>query len=158
GSKVLVPISQFTRTLIGARLASDVLDVPTLLIARTAAPSATLLTSDVDPHDQQFLTGERTPKGDFRVRGGVDAANTRGLAYMPYAEHRRHSRKEDSLGNLCASGVQCCTYRHGMRISFPVTPRPSSSSWARAASLREKLPAISRWSRPSRSPPKTAPA
>jgi isocitrate lyase len=86
GGKVLVPIGQFIRTLIGARLASDVLDVPTLLIARTDALNATLLTSDIDSHDQPFLTGERTLEGYFRVRDGLNAAITRGLAYAPYAD------------------------------------------------------------------------
>ncbi|HEX2203122.1 MAG TPA: isocitrate lyase [Longimicrobium sp.] len=86
GGKVLVPTSQFVRTLTGARLAMDVLDVPTLLIARTDADSATLLTSDVDARDREFCTGERTAEGYFRVRGGLDAAIARGLAYAPYAD------------------------------------------------------------------------
>lgn len=68
GGKVLVPTSQFIRTLVAARLAADVLDVPTVLIARTDADAATLLTSDMDPRDRPFLTGERTPEGFFRVR------------------------------------------------------------------------------------------
>jgi isocitrate lyase len=86
GGKVLVPTSQFVRTLVAARLAADVLDVPTVLIARTDADSATLLTSDVDERDRQFCTGERTAEGYFRVRGGIDAAIARGLAYAPYAD------------------------------------------------------------------------
>ena len=86
GGKVLVPTSHFIRTLVAARLAADVLDVPTLLIARTDALSATLLTSDVDPGDEEFLTGERTPEGFFRVRDGLDAAIARSLAYAPYAD------------------------------------------------------------------------
>ena len=86
GGKVLVPTSQFVRTLVAARLAADVLDVPTLLIARTDALSATLLTSDVDERDREFVTGERTPEGFFRVRDGIDAAIARGLAYAPYAD------------------------------------------------------------------------
>ena len=69
GGKVLVPTSQFVRTLAAARLAADVCGVPTILVARTDALSATLLTSDVDPRDEPFLTGERTPEGFFRVRG-----------------------------------------------------------------------------------------
>jgi isocitrate lyase len=86
GGKVLVPSSQFVRTLTAARLAADVADVPTLLIARTDALSATLLTSDVDECDREFLTGERTAEGFFRVRDGIDAAIARGLAYAPYAD------------------------------------------------------------------------
>ena len=86
GGKVLVPTSQFIRTLLAARLAADVLDVPTLVVARTDADSATLLTSDVDERDAPFVTGERTPEGFFRVTSGVEAAIARGLAYAPYAD------------------------------------------------------------------------
>jgi isocitrate lyase len=86
GGKVLVPTSQFVRTLVAARLAADVLDVPTLVVARTDALSATLLTSDVDEADHEFCTGERTAEGFFRVRDGIEAAIARGLAYAPYAD------------------------------------------------------------------------
>jgi isocitrate lyase len=86
GGKVLVPTSQFVRTLSAARLAADVLDVPTVLVARTDALSAALLTSDVDEYDRDFVTGERTAEGFFRVRDGLDAAIARGLAYAPYAD------------------------------------------------------------------------
>jgi isocitrate lyase len=86
GGKVLVPTSQFVRTLNAARLAADVLDVPTVLVARTDALSAALLTSDVDEYDREFVTGERTAEGFYRVRDGIDAAISRGLAYAPYAD------------------------------------------------------------------------
>lgn len=86
GGKVLVPTAQFVRTLIAARLAADVLDVPTVLVARTDADSAALLTSDVDERDRPFCTGERTAEGFYRVRSGPDAALARGLAYAPYAD------------------------------------------------------------------------
>jgi isocitrate/methylisocitrate lyase len=86
GGKVLVPTEQFERTLTAARLAADVADVPTIVIARTDALSASLLTSDVDERDRRFLTGERTPEGFFRVRDGMEAAVARGLAYAPYAD------------------------------------------------------------------------
>ncbi|MBI1882336.1 MAG: isocitrate lyase, partial [Chloroflexi bacterium] len=86
GGKVLIPTGQFIRNLTVARLAADVMGVPTLLIARTDANGAYLITSDIDPYDQPFLTGERTPEGFFRVRGGLDAAIARGLAYAPYAD------------------------------------------------------------------------
>src|ERR687895_1844577 len=86
GGKVLVPTSQFERTLLAARLAADVAGVPTLLVARTDADSATLLTSDVDDRDREFVTGERTPEGFFVVRDGIEAAIARGLAYAPYAD------------------------------------------------------------------------
>ncbi len=86
GGKVLVPTSQFLRTLVAARLAADVLDVPTILIARTDANGAKLLTSDVDPRDRPFATGERTAEGFYRIRNGVETAIARGLAYAPYAD------------------------------------------------------------------------
>jgi len=86
GGKVLVPTGHFIRTLVSARLAADVLDVPTILVARTDALSATLLTSDVDERDREFLTGERTPEGFFRVRSGIEAPIARALAYAPYAD------------------------------------------------------------------------
>jgi isocitrate lyase len=86
GGKVLVPTSHFIRTLSAARLAADVCGVPTLLVARTDANSATLLTSDVDERDHAFLTGERTSEGFFVIEGGVDAAIARALAYAPYAD------------------------------------------------------------------------
>jgi isocitrate lyase len=86
GGKVLVPTAQFVRTLNAARLAADVLDVPTVLVARTDALSAALLTSDVDDYDREFVTGERTAEGFYRVRDGIEAAISRGLAYAPYAD------------------------------------------------------------------------
>ncbi len=86
GGKVLVPTSQFIRTLIGARLAADVMGVPTVLVARTDAQAARLITSDIDERDRQFLTGARTPEGFFQLRGGLEAAIARGLAYAPYAD------------------------------------------------------------------------
>ena len=86
GGKVLVPIPQLIRTLVAARLAADVLDVPTVVIARTDAQSANLLTSDIDARDRAFCTGERTPEGFHRIRGGNDFAIARGLAYAPYAD------------------------------------------------------------------------
>jgi isocitrate lyase len=86
GGKVLVPTAHFIRTLTAARLAADVAGVPTILVARTDALSATLLTSEVDPADQEFLTGERTPEGFFRVRPGLEPAIARSLACAPYAD------------------------------------------------------------------------
>ena len=86
GGKVLVPTSQFIRTLSAARLAADVLNVPTLVIARTDAMNATLLTSDVDPRDREFITGDRTSEGYFGVRDGMQSVVARGLAYCPYSD------------------------------------------------------------------------
>jgi isocitrate lyase len=87
GGKVLVPTSQFIRTLSAARLAADVMDCPTVLVARTDADSAKLLTSDVDERDRPFIeSSERTPEGFYRLKGGVDCAIARALAYAPYAD------------------------------------------------------------------------
>lgn len=86
GGKVLAPTSEFVRKLISARLAADVLDVPTMIIARTDAESATLLASDIDPRDEPFMTGGRTVEGFYHIRGGLESAIARGLAYAPYAD------------------------------------------------------------------------
>jgi isocitrate lyase len=86
GGKVLVPVSHFIRVLSAARLAADIAGVPTLVVARTDANSATLLTSDVDERDQPFLTGQRTPEGFFAIKGGLDMAIARAIAYAPYAD------------------------------------------------------------------------
>ncbi|KIQ95721.1 Isocitrate lyase [Anoxybacillus thermarum] len=86
GGKVLLPTQTAIRNLIAARLAADVMGVPTVLIARTDANAADLITSDIDPRDQEFITGERTPEGFFRTRAGLDQAIARGLAYAPYAD------------------------------------------------------------------------
>jgi isocitrate lyase len=86
GGKVLVSTREFIQKLVAARFAADVMGVPTILIARTDALNATLLTSDIDPYDQPFLTGERTYEGFYVVRNGIEAAIARGLAYAPYAD------------------------------------------------------------------------
>jgi isocitrate lyase len=86
GGKVLVPTREFIQKLVAARFAADVMGAPTILIARTDALNATLLTSDIDPYDQPFLTGERTYEGFYAVRNGIEAAIARGLAYAPYAD------------------------------------------------------------------------
>ncbi len=86
GGKVLVPTQQFVRTLIAARLAADMLNVPTVLIARTDAMSASMITSDHDERDRRFVTGDRTSEGFFRVKQGLESAIARGLAYAPYAD------------------------------------------------------------------------
>ncbi|TDE26752.1 isocitrate lyase [Nonomuraea mesophila] len=86
GGKVLIPTGQHVKTLNAARLAADVCGVPSLIIARTDAQAATLLTSDVDPRDQAFTTGERTAEGFYRVRNGLEACIARGLAYAPHSD------------------------------------------------------------------------
>ena len=86
GGKVLIPTGQHIRTLNAARLAADVAGVPSLILARTDAQAATLITSDVDERDQRFITGERTAEGFYRVRNGVESCIARGLAYAPYSD------------------------------------------------------------------------
>ena len=86
GGKVLVPTQEAVNKLVAARLASDVMGVPTVLLARTDAEAACLVTSDVDPRDQEFITGERTVEGFYRTRNGLEQALSRGLAYAPYAD------------------------------------------------------------------------
>src|SRR5713101_1669566 len=86
GGKVLVPTNQFIRTLIAARLAADVMGVPTYLIARTDAVGAKLLSSEVDPRDLPYTTGERTPEGYYKLKPGLQAAIARGISYAPYAD------------------------------------------------------------------------
>jgi len=86
GGKVLLPTRQFIETLVAARLAADALEVPTLLVARTDADSARLITSDVDERDRPFITGDRTADGFYRIKGGLEMAIARGIAYAPYAD------------------------------------------------------------------------
>lgn len=86
GGKVLLPTQNAVRNLVSARLAADVSGVPTVLLARTDADAADLITSDVDPADAEFITGERTDEGFYRTRAGIDQAIARGLAYAPYAD------------------------------------------------------------------------
>src|ERR1700760_906151 len=128
GGKVLVPSAQFVRTLIAARLAADVLDVPTLLIARTDALAATLLTSDIDEQDREFVTGERTPEGFFRVRDGIEAAISRGLAYAPYADLLWFETSTPDLGEA-REFAQAIHDRHpGKLLAYNCSP---SFNWKR---------------------------
>ncbi|MEM9990237.1 MAG: isocitrate lyase, partial [Bacteroidota bacterium] len=86
GGKVLVPTSEAIQKLIAARLATDVMGTPTVIIARTDADAANLLTSDIDPRDHEFVTGERTSEGFYKVRNGLEQGISRGLSYAPYAD------------------------------------------------------------------------
>ncbi len=112
GGKVLVPTSTFIRNLISARLAADVLDVPTLVVARTDANSAALITNDLDPRDRPFITGERTPDGFYRIKGGLDAAIARGIAYAPYCDM---IWCETASANI----EEARTYAEAIRRKFP---------------------------------------
>ncbi len=86
GGKVLIPTKTAIRNLVAARLAADLMGVPTLIVARTDANGAHLITSDVDPADAEFISGERTDEGFYRLRGGLDAAIARGISYAPYCD------------------------------------------------------------------------
>jgi len=113
GGKVLVPTGQFVRTLVAARLAADVMDVPTLVIARTDADSAKLITSDFDERDRAFIAkGERTPEGFFRIRSGIETAIARGLAYAPYADLLWCETSTPDL-------AQARLFAEGIRAKFP---------------------------------------
>jgi isocitrate lyase len=102
GGKVLVPTSEAIQKLVAARLAADVMGVPTLVLARTDANSAQLLTSDVDPRDHAFLTGERTTEGFFCIRGGLDSAIARAISYAPHADLIWCETSEPNLEEACA--------------------------------------------------------
>jgi isocitrate lyase len=128
GGKVLVPTAQFIRTLAAARLAADACGVPTLLVARTDADSATLLTSDVDERDRPFVTGERTSEGFFRVRGGLDAAVARGLAYAPYADLIWCETSTPDLGEARAFAAAIHERFPGKLLAYNCSP---SFNWKR---------------------------
>jgi isocitrate lyase len=128
GGKVLVPSSQFVRTLVAARLAADVLEVPTLLVARTDALSATLLTSDIDDGDRAFATGERTPEGFFRVRDGIEAAIARGLAYAPYADLLWFETATPDLEQAEAFAAEIHATHPGKLLAYNCSP---SFNWSR---------------------------
>lgn len=112
GGKVLIPTQNAVKNLIAARLAADVMGVPTLVVARTDANGAHLLTSDIDPADHAFLTGERTPEGFFRIRGGLDSAIARGLAYAPYADLLWCETSEPNI-------VEARRFAESIRARFP---------------------------------------
>ncbi len=112
GGKVLIPTQQAVRHLLAARLAADALDVPTIVIARTDANAATLITSDVDPVDREFITGERTAEGFFVTRKGIEPCIARGLAYAPYADLIWMETSEPSL-------EEARRFAEAIRAAFP---------------------------------------
>ncbi len=131
GGKVLVPTSQFVRTLVAARLAADVLDVSTVLVARTDALSATLLTSDVDEADAAFVSGERTGEGFYRVRDGLEAAIARSLAYAPYADVLWFETSTPDLGEAREFAEAIHERFPGKLLAYNCSP---SFNWRRALS------------------------
>ena len=134
GGKVLVPTSQFVRTLTAARLAADVLGVPTLLVARTDALSATLLTSDVDELDGAFVTGERTDEGFYRVRSGLESAIARGLAYAPHADLVWFETSTPDLGEAESFAAALHERHPGKLLAYNCSP---SFNWRRHLSEAE---------------------
>ena len=134
GGKVLVPTSQFIRTLSAARLAADILDVPTVLIARTDALSATLLTTDVDDGDAAFLTGARTHEGFHHVNAGLEAAVARGLSYAPYADMIWFETQIPDLGEA-KEFAQAIHDRHpGKLLAYNCSP---SFNWKRTLTYEQ---------------------
>jgi len=142
GGKVLVPTGQFIRTLQAARLAADVCDVPTVVVARTDALSARLLTSDVDERDREFLTGERTPEGFFAVRDGLEPTIARGLAYAPYADLVWFETSTPDMGEALEFAQAVHAAHPGKLLAYNCSP---SFNWKRAlddeqiASFQETL-------------------
>jgi isocitrate lyase len=128
GGKVLVPTGQFVRTLTAARLAADVCDVPTVLVARTDALSATLLTSDVDEADAQFLTGARTPEGYFRIEPGLEPVIARSLAYAPYADLLWFETSTPDLGEAAEFARAIHEQFPGKPLAYNCSP---SFNWRR---------------------------
>ena len=124
GGKVLVPMSQHVRTLNAARLAADVEGVPTVLLARTDAHSAQLITTDVDERDRPFLTGERTPEGFFRIKPGkgVEYAIARGLAYAPYSDLLWWETSEPDLGEAQEFATELRRQFPGKMLAYNCSP------------------------------------
>jgi isocitrate lyase len=128
GGKVLVPTSEFVQKLVAARLAADVCGVDTILIARTDANSATLLTSDADEYDRQWCTGERTTEGFLRVRDGVGAAIARALAYAPYADLLWFETAKPDLAEARAFAEAIHAKHPGKLLAYNCSP---SFNWKR---------------------------
>ena len=128
GGKVLVPTSQAIRNLVAARLAADVAGIPTVLVARTDAHSANLLTSDIDENDKPFVTGERTPEGFFRVRDGLEAGISRGLAYAPYCDLIWLETSTPDLGEAREFAAAIHEQFPGKMLSYNCSP---SFNWKR---------------------------
>ena len=134
GGKVLVPTSQFIRTLTAARLAADVCNVPTCIVARTDALGATLLTSDIDAYDKAFITGERTSEGYFRVKSGLDAAIARSLAYAPYADLLWFETSVPDIGEAKAFSKAIHDKFPGKYLAYNCSP---SFNWEKKLSAKQ---------------------
>jgi isocitrate lyase len=134
GGKVLIPTQNAVRNLVAARLAADVMGVPTLIVARTDALGAKLVTSDVDPADQPFLTGERTGEGFFVSRGGLDAAIARGVAMAPYADMVWCETAEPDIDEARAFAEGIRRHHPGKLLAYNCSP---SFNWKRKLGATE---------------------
>ncbi len=145
GGKVLIPTQQAVRHLVAARLAADVLDVPTIIVARTDAGAAKLITSDVDPVDRAFVTGERTAEGFFVMRPGIDACIARGLAYAAHADLIWMETSEPSLEEAERFATAIRSAFPGKLLAYNCSP---SFNWKKKldaqsiATFRERLNAM----------------
>ena len=142
GGKVLIPTRQAINNLVAARLAADIADVATIIIARTDANAAALLTNDVDPRDRPFITGERTSEGFFRVQAGIDQAIARALAYAPYADLLWCETSEPNLTEAKRFADAVHEKHPGKRLAYNCSP---SFNWrkkldeATIASFQQEL-------------------
>ena len=137
GGKVLVPTSYFIRVLTAARLAADVMDVPTILVARTDALSAALLTTDCDPADSEFLTGERTAEGYHIIRAGLASAVARGLAYAPYADLLWFETAKPDLAEAREFAAAIHGQFPGKLLAYNCSPSFNWSAHLEAPAIRE---------------------
>lgn len=145
GGKVLVPTREAIDKLVAARLATDVLNVPTVIIARTDADAAALITSDIDPRDQEFLTGTRTPEGFYEVTPGIDQAISRGLSYAPYADLLWMETSKPDLEEARRFAEAIHAKFPGKLLAYNCSPSfnwASRLSVAEMESFREKLAAL----------------
>jgi len=136
GGKVLVPTQEAINKLIAARLATDVCNVPTLVIARTDADAATLITSDIDERDRRFITGERTNEGFYHVRNGIEQGIDRGLAYAPYADLLWMETSNPDLGYAREFAQAIHKKFPGKMLAYNCSP---SFNWAAHLSKSEML-------------------
>jgi isocitrate lyase len=134
GGKVLVPTQEAVAKLVAARLATDVMGVPTLIIARTDAEAANLITSDIDPRDAEFITGERTGEGFYYVRNGLEQCINRGLAYAPYADLIWMETGKPDLAEAAAFAKGIHAVYPGKMLAYNCSP---SFNWASKLSVEE---------------------
>lgn len=145
GGKVLVPTSEAVQKLISARLAADVMGVPTIVLARTDAEAANLITSDVDANDQPFLTGERTAEGFYRVKNGLEQSISRGVAYAPYADLVWCETGKPDIGFAREFAQAVLAENPGQLLSYNCSPSfnwKANLSESQIASFQEDLSAL----------------